>query len=218
MGTLPPNLLSDSMLTGLPVGRFCQMYRDKPLPDLGLGPGFSTNPPVPSAVWYAGTPLTIWDEVEYDYGGGYSRASPLSGSGPYVTGTPGPEMYFISVTAGDRPVPFLAWFDIFTFVGDFGPGYLRNRFGLMQRSRDGGDDPSYFRSLCTAEEARVWDVGGYHSFVGTGMGVVPPYQTHEVFVGWDQGDVSGTYTGAPIFQDFGGEDWARRNFFGVLTF
>jgi hypothetical protein len=44
MGTLPPNLLSDSMLTGLPVGRFCQMYRDKPLPDLGLGPGVQHQP------------------------------------------------------------------------------------------------------------------------------------------------------------------------------
>ena len=215
MGTLPGNFIANSDLANLPVGRFAQMFRDETFPDTG---GFSPNPPNTSDPWYATTPFTFWDAAQTDYGNTYARGSSVSGgSSPYFTATPSPDMYWITVAANERPVPFLAWFDVFCYIGNTS-GEMRNRFGLMQRSRDRADDPSFYRALATAEYFGEWETYGARTFSGTGMGVVPPYQTHEVFVGWDQGDVSGTYTGAPIYQDSGGEDWARRNFFGVLTF
>lgn len=216
MGTLPPNMTSLPELQAFPAGRFCQLIRENTLPDVGSGVGLTAPPPDASAPWYATTPVTIWDDFQTDYGGQFSTAGSGRGSTPHLTGTPGSDMYYITISADSRPVPFLAWFDIFCWLGVAGgPGTFRNRFGLVQRSRSENLNPSFYKVLASSEYHGAWVQSGYRSFSAVGMGVVPAYRSHEVFVGWDNGDDVGVSMYAAEAEEL---DWGTRNFFGVLTF
>lgn len=216
MGTLPPNMTPLPELQTFPAGRFCQLIRENTLPDIGNGVGLTLPPPDISNPWYATTPVTIWDDFQTDYGGQFSTAGSGRGSTPHLTGTPGADMYYITISADSRPVPFLAWFDIFCWLGPDGePGTFVNRFGLVQRSRSENLNPSFYKVLATSEYRGSWVELGYRSFSAVGMGVVPAYMSHEVFVGWDNGDD----VGVPMYAAEAEElDWGTRNFFGVLTF
>jgi len=208
MGALPANFGGAQVDTRLPFARLCELRRLSAFP---FDDGYqSDSPPNPGSPWYLSTKLAIWDDVRYDYAT-VGRGTAMSGSGPYVSELP-TTATAIQVTAPDsRPCPYVAWASLFAY-NDGSAAVFGNRFaiGAHVRGVEAG-----FEVLVADELVTEWSAAGHHTFNLFGFGIVPPNQTYDIFVGWDNAGI----TGLPLYSATPNQElWATRQRFGVCTF
>ena len=206
MGSLPKNFAGTEVDARLPFARLCELRRLSAFPDADQ----TDPPPNPATPWYLGSKLAIWDDVRYDYAT-VGRGSAVSGSGPYVTELP-TTANSIQVTAPDsRPLPYVAYASLFAY-NDGSAGVFGNRFAIGAHVR--GSTAGY-EVIAANELVAEWSAAGHHTFNLFGFGVIPPNQTYDVFVGWDNAGL----TGLPLYSATPKQElWATRQRFGVLTF
>lgn len=193
MGSLPPNVVPDSPRDA-PAPRMVELY----CTTRGVGTYWpadfgGTGAPLAGTTYSyrydTNAITTLWDAVRYDYEGSVARSNSLSGSGPYLKGSPSTGLIYLTAPY-DRPLPYIATFNCSIYHGG-GTSATAETGGIAIGRAKGGYPTVSHRTLAgqlltsgrlyyTDPTSTTWD----RPIALVGMDIVPPGQTYVVYIGW----------------------------------